>query len=122
MLERRVARGLPTPAFDNQPELFSDILPVWELFWELHAARRYDNGLPNVLTIVDIAAAMDMEQVEREDRKTWNRLIRAMDLAWMSDAAEKYACKTKTNGKGKGHKSGNAQGRNRRSRRNSRSR
>ncbi len=82
MLERRARRGKPTPALDAMPDLFDDLADVWECFWQLDAMRGVGaGGEPLALTMTDVAAALDVADVERGERRDWCRLIRAMDAA-----------------------------------------
>jgi hypothetical protein len=110
MLERRVERGLPTPALDLQPDLFEDLVDVWVCFWRLAAARRCGyEGLPASLATVDIAAAIEIEDVDPQERKTWYRLLQAMDAAWMKNALDAQKKKV-----GKGRNRADAASRDRR--------
>jgi hypothetical protein len=113
MLERRAARGRPTPALDEMPELFEDLEQLWTCFWQLDATRRHGvGGEPLALTMTDVAAALEMADVERSERMEWCSLISLMDQARMSAMANRIRKERE--------KRGNAKGSDRRSRRDGR--
>lgn len=83
-LERRARQGKPTPAIDNQPELFEDLIPVWEAFEDLAKARQRDLGTPLPITFAEITAWLDLHGIEGHDtRLEWAGLIRALDETWL---------------------------------------
>ena len=116
MLERRAARGLSTPALDSQPEMYQDLVPVWDSFWQLHSARGCGyGGAPQAITVADVAAMLDIQDVAQAKRAEWCRLICAMDTAWMGLAVEKRK-RAQDKDAAKGRKDGNVTSRNRRTR------
>jgi hypothetical protein len=89
-LERRAARGLSTPAIDNRPELYEDLIPVWEAFEDLSKTRARDLGSPMPITFAEISAWLDLHSIEGADtRAEFAALIRSMDEDWFRIEAKK---------------------------------
>ena len=86
-----MARGLPTPAFDSQPDMYPDLADVWRCFWLLNLGRGFGaNGVPAPISSSDIAATLEIEDVEPRERPTWLRLLRAMDVTWLGATLDEW--------------------------------
>jgi len=84
-LEKRAAAGKPTPALKSRPDLYDDLVDVWELFWQLHKSRQCGFG-PSPLSVMDIKAATELYAVA--DPVECYELIVSMDQEWLKWASE----------------------------------
>lgn len=79
MLRKRAAKGKPTPALDEMPDLNSDLVLVWEIFSNLHSQRGKKSiiapipggGLsvflePEAISMHDLKSILDLYQVYGE--------------------------------------------------------
>jgi hypothetical protein len=70
--------GIPVKEFDDQPELFNDMIPFWQAFHELSTSRQMGMGLGYIpySTIVDY---LNEEQIfninERDEYRQWIQTI-----------------------------------------------
>ena len=72
--------------YDNQPELFDDMLIVWHAFEELTLARHWrTDGEPLGLEHSEIAEWLNLNLI-RDDvhRNELYRFIKAMDISWLA--------------------------------------
>lgn len=87
--KNRAKRGLKTPSFSNRPVLRSDLIPVWNAFQELSGRRQVGFG-PCPITITDIMAWLDLNEVRLTDRRRWYYgLIASMDNRYLVLNAER---------------------------------
>jgi hypothetical protein len=83
VLERRAKRGEPTPALEDRPVLYEDLLYVWQAFNELHTGRQSGFG-PAPFAPGDILAWMNIHGfTEVEERVELYELLLAMDSTWL---------------------------------------
>lgn len=98
MLRKRAAKGKPTPALDDLPQLESDLMLVWEIFSNLHSQRGKRSviapmpggGLsvflePESIKMRDIKAILDIYQIDGEFAVEIMNLILRLDdvfLVW----------------------------------------
>lgn len=88
MLEERAARGDPTPALDNRPELYEDLEWIWQ-GWQYLNQTRPSTDPPSPLDIRAIATWLELRGVKDPDeRLEAMELLVAMDMAYMSYLAE----------------------------------
>jgi hypothetical protein len=72
------------PALNSKPELFEDLIPVWNAFQELSVGRHYSMAGPSGLTSSEITAWLDLEEINDGDtRRFFHRMIRAMDASFL---------------------------------------
>lgn len=82
MLLKREEQGLSTPALDNREEIPDDLMPIWEAFLKLHAARPVGWGAAP-LPVADIIAWLELHQIPTDDREEYYELISELDAAWL---------------------------------------
>lgn len=83
-------RGKETPVLDAKPELYADLIPIWNAFNELSAGRHVGMGGVSGLAASDVAAWLDLAGIEDlETRALWWRLIRAMDEVVLKHSRKK---------------------------------
>jgi len=79
---------LPTPCWDNRPELYEDLIEVWEAFQDLSACRTCGFG-PNPIAWDQMYAWLRVHEVnDVEVRKDFCRLIMAMDRVFLEHASK----------------------------------
>lgn len=89
MLERRQAKGKNTPALDNRPDLFLDLVEYWEAFWELRKRRPRGQGIVPI-PISEIVSWLDLSLIkDLESRRDYLRWITALDNEWAAFAQKK---------------------------------
>jgi len=70
--------GIPVKEFDEQPELFSDLIPYWQAFHELSTSRQMGMGLGYIPYSV-IVDYLNEEQIfsvnERDEYRHWIQVI-----------------------------------------------
>lgn len=70
------------PALDNKPELYADLIPVWNIFVELSAVRGTEGTSP-----LCIAAILDFHCIsDTTTRAVWYRLLIAMESTFVKHA------------------------------------
>ncbi|MHC5053639.1 MAG: phage tail assembly chaperone [Planctomycetota bacterium] len=86
-----MAAGVKVDALEREPQLYEDLVPVWNAFLALDRARSV-GFVPNPITVEAIAVYLDLYAVEGDERRLWFERIQAMDaacLGWRMDRAER---------------------------------
>jgi hypothetical protein len=105
-LEKLAEKGKPTPALVNRPELYPDLVRIWQGFMDLHKTRQIAFG-PSAIPISEIIIWLDYQGItDIDERQECYELILAMDAAWLDWARTKQKERDKQNA--------NARSRNRR--------
>lgn len=84
-MQRRKKAGKPAPALENMPEIFDDLLYVWDAFWRLHRRRQIGMDICP-LGVCDIMEYAKVFKVPRP--RDFFEYISAMDnefLSWYGD-------------------------------------
>jgi len=69
---------------DDRPEIFDDLLGIWDSFWELNM-RRVAVYEYQPISISEVAAWLDINGIDDIDARAEHlRLIGALDSAWLS--------------------------------------
>ena len=77
-MEKVIAEGTKVEDYQKRPEIFLDLLPVWELFFILHSGR--GAGMtPNPISIADIKALFEIKDISGQRADDYMRLILALD-------------------------------------------
>lgn len=77
-------------ALDTRPELYADLIPVWNTFMELNNSRDIGMSGPSGLRASDVAACLDLGGIHDADtRSEWYRLIRALDATFLEHVRTK---------------------------------
>lgn len=84
-LEKIVEKGKRVPALENRPELFDDLVPVWQAFNQLHSGRQSGFGISPLRTS-DILAYLKFRKIEDLE---FYELILTMDNEWLKWASNK---------------------------------
>lgn len=85
MLEKRAAKGLPTPALDRRPEVPEHLLLPWSMFLELSAMRIANQIGPQPVSLVEFTHWCELHAVSSVTlRRYMFKLLRAMDRAYIS--------------------------------------
>ena len=77
-LEKIAKNGKRVLAIENRPELYSDLIQVWQAFNQLHSGRQSGFGA-NPLCTTDIVSLMSLYGI---DDTGFYELILAMDNEW----------------------------------------
>ena len=78
------------PALEAKPELYTDLVPVWNAFQEITIARPVGMGGACGIPASDIAAYLDLVGIhDDESRYTWFTLLRAMDDVYLKASRKK---------------------------------
>jgi hypothetical protein len=89
MREDILARGEDPalfPILNNRPELFSDLSWIWEGFMVLSVSRQIGMSGPQPITMSDVLAYCDFEQVRHpDDREEFLHHIQKLDQLYMAD-------------------------------------
>jgi len=85
-LEKIAAKGKRVPAIENRPELFDDLIPIWQAFEQLHSGRQSGFGISPLRTS-DILTYLNFRQI---DDLEFYELILAMDNEWCKWASDKH--------------------------------
>jgi hypothetical protein len=94
-LEKLESKGRVVAALDARPEIFEDLLPAWEAFSVLHAARGNGYSGPQAITIADYVAYVQLVEVESlDDQLEMLRLVQALDGAYMKWWAQRNGAKS----------------------------
>lgn len=80
-------RGARTPALEEQPEPFEDVLHVWRGFFELHGSRGAGMAGPLPIAWTEIEAYCRLNAIPDPDE--FARLIREMDAEFLEWAHKK---------------------------------
>ena len=88
--------GKPTPALENRPELYPDLVPVWEAFVLLSPSRNVGWGA-GAIPLSEVRAYCEMFEIPPEDREELLYLLRALDEEYLKLTGEKS--KPKRSGK-----------------------
>jgi hypothetical protein len=92
LLEKRAKQGKRTPAWDNKPELYEDLIPVWNAF-AFFQKRREAIGKIDQLSLMEIYAWLDNHGIEDyEERIEWEEMLIALDntlIKWQKKRQEK---------------------------------
>jgi len=70
--------------YERRPELYSDLLPVWDIFIMLNATRQIGMTV-NPLSMSDIKAAFDMNGIPEQAWPTYTRYIMKLDAEILKD-------------------------------------
>lgn len=90
LLIKRRDRGEAVAALENVPVLHEDLVLIWNGFFELSRSRSYGYGMPNPVTLADMEAWLNLNEVyDVSERKEAVRLFQAMDSKWLSTEADK---------------------------------
>jgi hypothetical protein len=84
-MQERFEAGQPCEPLETKPpEVYDDLLPVWDAFWVLHKARNCNSmsGTPSAIAFSELKAWMDVFQPD--DIKLFVRLIYSLDQAYLS--------------------------------------
>lgn len=100
LLERRARRGKRVQALEDRPEVYTDLLPVWDGFCALHSARGNSLGV-EALRVQDIVGWLDLYGISGDERVERFELIRVLDDAWIEHVCAEAKMKTKTKEKEK---------------------
>ena len=84
-LEAMEKRGRKISALQNKPELFDDLVPVWQAFNQLHSGRQGGLGI-NPLRTSDIIQYLNWQEFDADCFD----LILAMDNEWCKWASDKH--------------------------------
>jgi len=84
-LQKRAAAGKPTPALENRPYVYEDLIDVWDVFCQLQRCRQCAFGI-SPLGFRDIIAAIEFHELP--DKLDAMELIVAMDQEWLKWADE----------------------------------
>ncbi len=88
MLERRAARGEPTPALQARPQLWPSLQWIWEAFTRLSRARVV-GWVPHPIALAEIEAYCRLYGITDPDvRSEFAHLVWALDQVWLAWAAE----------------------------------
>ena len=82
MLERRARRGKRVQALEDRTEVYEDLLPVWDGFCTLHAARGSSFGA-EPLRVCDILGWIGLFHISQDTRCEYFELIRLLDDVWL---------------------------------------
>ena len=95
LAELRAKKGLSTPAIDDRPEIYEDLIEAWQAFQELNQSRQV--GLSaNPILVSEIKAWLELHNInDLDERLELHKLIRILDQTWLSWVQAKQAEKEK---------------------------
>ena len=79
----------PPPALQRKPDLYGDLFPVWNGFWDLNSSRPVGMGLSAIPILDIISYCREIHGLCGEDLRDWFRLIRAMDESYLDQKRPK---------------------------------
>ncbi len=90
MAEWRKRKGIPKPqALEEKPdEVWPELIPIWNAWHELSVSRPVGMAASGVPWAEQSRFCED-NGIHGQERLRWIRLLRAMDLVYLSQSAEK---------------------------------
>jgi len=73
---------------ENRPELYPDLVPVWEAFVLLSPSRNMGWGA-GAIPLTEVRAYCEMFEIEPEEREDLLYLLRALDEEYLKSTNEK---------------------------------
>ena len=87
-LERYRRAGIRVAALESKPDLYDDLRPLWQAFWQLSRCRPSGWG-PSAIPVSEIVAYLDLRHITDPDtRVEWADLIAVMDNEWLRWAVD----------------------------------
>jgi len=75
---KRAEQGKPTPALEAKPDIYEDLIEVWQAFVDLSRSRQSGFGVSAISTS-DILAWCDIHRISKDERAEFYGYIRALD-------------------------------------------
>lgn len=78
------------PIFRDQPKLYPDLRPIWDMFFKLSSARQTGFAGPQPLSLSEILALFELDGIDDvDDREDTLSLLQHMDRIFMTVMAER---------------------------------
>jgi hypothetical protein len=82
------------PILNSRPEMFSDLLWIWEGFMCLSQTRQFGMAAPQPISLVDINAYCEFRDIsDPDDRDDFLYHVRNMDRVWMQEWQARHPTK-----------------------------
>lgn len=82
------------PILSSKPEIFTDLIWVWEGFLTLSSARQLGFNGPQPISLSELLAFLQYRGIEDpEDREEFVTLVQSLDQVFMADAIAKQKAK-----------------------------
>lgn len=89
VLQAEQDRGRSVPALDNRPEIETHLIPIWDGYSTLDAARHWGHGFPQPIALQEIEAYVRMKGWTRREVDELIGFVQYLDGCYLRRMAQR---------------------------------